>query len=85
MRSPAEEINTAYKHNYPRQQALVIERGISKDGAGIFLGFEGGKLAYDIRGVPEDGVEEVDSAGDTDKTQRYRQPLYLRVGFGLLF
>ena len=82
MRGPTEEINTTYKLNYPWQQTLVIEWGINVD---VVLGFEGGKLAYDVRGLPEDGAEEVESAGDADKAQRYRQPLYLRVGFGQLF
>ena len=79
MRSSAEEINTTYKHNYPGQQASVIEGGIRVDGlvVSVSVGFKGGKLAYDGRGLPEYGVEEIDSTGDTDKAQRYRQPLYL--------
>jgi hypothetical protein len=56
MRGSTEEINTAYKYNYPRQPALVIEWGIIVDGVGIFLGFEEGKLAYDILSPPEDGA-----------------------------
>ena len=71
MRSSAEQINTTYKHNYPGRQALVIEGGISVDG------LKGGKLTYDLRGLPEYGVEEIDSTGDTDKAQCYRQPSYL--------
>ncbi len=79
MRSSAEEINTTYKHNYPRQQALVIEGGISVGDliVSVSVGFKEGKLAYDVSCLPEYSVEEVDSAGNTDKTQCYRQPLYL--------
>lgn len=79
MRSSAEQINTTYKHNYPGQQALVIEGGIRIDGPIVSgsVGFKGGKLAYDARGLPEYGVEEIDSTGDTDKAQCYGQPLYL--------
>lgn len=43
----------------------------------VSVGFEGGKLAYDARSVPEYSAEEVDSTSDADKTQCYRQPLYL--------
>jgi len=79
MRSSAEEINTTYKHNYPGQQALVIEGGISVDDLIVSgsVGFKEGKLAYDVRGLPKYSADEVDSSGNTDKTQCYRQPLYL--------
>jgi len=79
MWSSAEQINTTYKHNYPRQQASVIKGGIIVDDLMVSesVGFKGGKLAYDVCGLPEYGVEEIDSTGDTDKAQRYRQPLYL--------
>jgi len=43
----------------------------------VSVGFKGGKLAYDVRCLPDYSVDEVDSAGDTDKAQRGRQPLYL--------
>lgn len=44
---------------------------------GIFFGFESGKLAYNVSRLPKYVAEEVDSAGDADKTQCYGQPLYL--------
>jgi len=79
MRGSTDQINTTYKHNYPGQQALVIEGGISVGDliVSVSVGFKGGKLAYDARGLPEYCVEEIDSTGDTDKAQCYRQPLYL--------
>ena len=51
---PTEEINTTYKHNYPRQQALVIEKW-EAGGVSIFLGLEESGLTYCVIGLPEDG------------------------------
>ena len=81
MRSTAEKINTAYKHNYPRQQTSVIEWGEGVDDLIVrvsgSVGFKDGKLAYYVRCSPEYSAKEVDSSGDTYKAKCYRQPLYL--------
>lgn len=78
MRGPTKEINATYKRNYPRQQIACTKGSkTSVDGVCTFFGFQSGKLTYDVSCLPEDDAEEVDSAGDTDKAQRYRQPLYL--------
>ena len=82
MRSSAEQVNTTYKHNYPRQQIPEIEgssvrTGVSSTVNRVSVGFKEGKLVYDVRSVPEYSAKEVDSACDADKTQCYRQPLDL--------
>lgn len=78
------QVNTTYKHNYPGQQTLVIEWGVVRgsvsvavNNISVSISLKIGKLAYYASCLPEDGEEEVESAGDTDKAQRYGQPLYL--------